>query len=107
VYQILSISDPDGRDSTITSSKASFILNTVIVCDTLHLKSGITGHLVFDQFIPPSNAELATAFAYFKQNNITDLIVDLRYNGGGDLDVLTNMASYIAGRQMSIRPFLI
>ena len=31
------------------------------------------------------------------QNNITDLIVDLRYNGGGDLSVLTNMASYVAG----------
>ena len=97
---------PDGRDSTITSSKASFILNTVIVCDTLHLKSGITGHLVFDQFIPPSNAELATAFAYFKQNNITDLIVDLRYNGGGDLDVLTNMASYIAGQANVNKTFL-
>jgi C-terminal processing protease CtpA/Prc len=72
-------------------------LNTVIVADTLHLKSGITGHLVFDQFIPPSNQELLNAFTYFNENNIKDLIVDLRYNGGGDLSVLTNMASYVAG----------
>jgi len=88
---------PSGKDSTITSTKASFTLNTVILCDTLHLKSGITGHLVFDQFIPPSNRELDSAFTFFKQNSITDLIVDLRYNGGGDMSVLTNMASYIAG----------
>jgi carboxyl-terminal processing protease len=88
---------PDDRDSTITSTKSSFTLNTVLAYDTLHLKSGITGHLVFNQFIPPSNQELETAFAYFKQNSITDLIVDLRYNGGGDINVLTNMASYIAG----------
>ena len=88
---------PAGKDSTIISTKAAFILNTVILSDTLHLKSGVTGHLVFDQFIPPSNHELDSAFTFFKQNNITDLIVDLRYNGGGDMNVLTNLASYIAG----------
>jgi carboxyl-terminal processing protease len=95
-----------GKDSTITSTKAAFTLNTVIVADTLHLKSGIAGHLVFDQFIPPSNAELATAFSYFSQNNIKDIIVDLRYNGGGDLSVLQNMASYLAGAAKANTPFL-
>jgi C-terminal processing protease CtpA/Prc len=98
---------PAGKDSTITSAKASFTLNTVIVADTLQLKSGITGHLVFDQFIPPSNDELQTAFTYFSQNNVKDLIVDLRYNGGGDLSVLTNMASYVAGAAQVNNPFLI
>jgi C-terminal processing protease CtpA/Prc len=88
---------PAGKDSTIASTKASFTLNTVILADTLHLKSGIAGHLVFDQFIPPSNQELSSAFTFFSQNNIKDLIVDLRYNGGGDISVLTNMASYVAG----------
>jgi C-terminal processing protease CtpA/Prc len=88
---------PEGKDSTIVSTKAAFTLNTVILADTLHLKSGITGHLVFDEFIPPSNAELQTAFAYFSLNNVNNLIVDLRYNGGGDLSVLQNMASYVAG----------
>jgi C-terminal processing protease CtpA/Prc len=97
---------PLGKDTTITSAKDSFKLNTVILADTLHLKSGITGHLVFDQFIPPSNQELQTAFTYFSQNNIKDLIVDLRYNGGGDLDVLTNMASYVAGAAQVNKPFL-
>jgi C-terminal processing protease CtpA/Prc len=88
---------PEGKDSTIVSTKAAFTLNTVILADTLHLKTGIAGHLVFDEFIPPSNAELQTAFAYFSLNNINNLIVDLRYNGGGDLSVLQNMASYVAG----------
>lgn len=97
---------PSGRDTTISSTKASFTLNTVMLADTLHLTSGIAGHLVFDQFIPPSNAELQTAFTYFAQNNVKDLIVDLRYNGGGDLSVLTNMASYIAGAAKFNTPFL-
>lgn len=97
---------PDGRDSVVTATKSTFILNSVLLYDTLQLKSGITGHLVFDQFIPPSNLELETAFTYFKENNITDLIVDLRYNSGGDLSVLTNMASYIAGASQFGEPFL-
>lgn len=97
---------PGGKDSTIVSTKTTFTLNTVLLSDTLHLKSGITGHLVFDEFIPPSNQELQNAFAFFSQNNVTDLIVDLRYNGGGDLSVLTNMASYIAGAARFNSPFL-
>jgi Periplasmic protease len=97
---------PAGKDSTITSAKDSFKLNTVIFADTLHLKSGITGHLVFDQFITPSTQELQDAFTYFSQNNIKDLIVDLRYNGGGNLNVLANMASYVAGAAQFNKPFL-
>jgi C-terminal processing protease CtpA/Prc len=97
---------PDGRDSIIISTKSSFTLNSVILYDTLHLKSGITGHLVYDQFNPPSNQELETAFAFFKLNNITDLIIDLRYNPGGDMNVLTNLASYIAGAAKYNMPFL-
>jgi carboxyl-terminal processing protease len=99
-------STPRGTDTTIVSQKAAFTLNTVIAADTFHLKSGITGHLVFDEFIPPSKAELATAFAYFSQNNVRDIIVDLRYNGGGDLTVLQNMASYFAGAAKANTPFL-
>lgn len=97
---------PASKDSTISSTKASFTLNTVMLSDTLHLKSGITGHLVFDQFIAPSNQELENAFAFFSQSGIKDLIVDLRYNGGGDLTVLANMASYCAGAAKLNTPFL-
>jgi carboxyl-terminal processing protease len=97
---------PDGRDSSITTTKVELTLNTVIKYDTLHLKSGITGYLVFDQFIPPSINELETVFAFFSQNNISDLILDIRYNGGGDLTVLSELASYIAGSPKSGMPFL-
>ena len=89
---------PDGRDTTITSAKSSFTINTVLVCDTLHLKTGaIAGHLVFESFIDPSEAELATAFAYFKARNVTKFILDLRYNGGGYLYIAQELASYLGG----------
>lgn len=92
---------PDGSDVSISSTKQSFTVNTVLAYDTLQLKNGVTGHLVFEQFIDPSRAELETAFAFFKQNNVKDLILDLRYNGGGYLDIAQTLASYIGGNTLA------
>jgi len=97
---------PDGNEVTISSTKATFQVNSVLVYDTLHLTSGITGHLVFESFIEPSENELATAFSYFKGNNVTDLILDLRYNSGGYLSVAQSLASYIAGNNHQGETFL-
>lgn len=98
---------PEGKDSSITTSKSTFTLNTVLAMDTLHLGSGITGHLVFDEFFTPANTELDSAFTYFRNCNITNLIVDLRYNGGGDMSILTNMASYLVGSGHQNATFLL
>ncbi len=89
--------EPDGTETTITDTKSTFTVNSVLLYDTLELKSGRAGHLVFESFIQPSINELATAFGYFKAHNVTDLILDLRYNGGGYLYVAQVLASYIAG----------
>lgn len=95
----------DGSEVTISSTKSSFTLNSVILYDTLHLSSGITGHLVFDSFIQPSTQELENAFSFLKQNHVTDLILDLRYNSGGILDIATNLASLIAGNSYATSTF--
>jgi len=97
---------PDGEEIELEDTKASFTLNTVIHYDTLELKTGTTGHLVFEQFIPPSEDELKEAFEFFSQNNINNIIVDLRYNGGGDLSVLQILAAYIGGSSTFGKPFL-
>ncbi len=98
---------PDGSEVTISSAKASFTINTVILYDTLHLKSGannekvVTGHLVLESFWEPTVNELATAFSYFQSVGAKDLILDLRYNGGGFLNVSQQLASYIAGNGLA------
>jgi C-terminal processing protease CtpA/Prc len=97
VTNIFIFQKPDGTEVTISSTKQSFTINTVILYDTLHLSSGITGHLVFESFILPSKEELETAFAFFKANNVQDLILDLRYNSGGYLSIAQQLANYIAG----------
>ncbi len=97
---------PGKTDTTIVSTKASFNVNSVLLADTLHLSSGITGHLVFESFIEPSVQELDSAFAIFQAANVTDLIIDLRYNGGGMLSVAHTLASYIIGNGATDKVFV-
>ncbi len=92
---------PDGSTVIITDTKTQFSINTVIHSDTLHLSSGITGHLVLESFIVPTVQELNNAFASFKAANVKDLILDLRYNSGGYLYIANTLASYIAGNSYS------
>ena len=88
---------PDGSELTVSATKSTFTINSVLHYDTLHLKSGVTGHIVFEEFISPSETELAAAFSYFKTNNVNNIILDLRYNAGGLVSVAQSLASYIAG----------
>jgi C-terminal processing protease CtpA/Prc len=92
---------PDSSEVTISSTKASFNVNTVILYETLNLSSGVTGHLVLESFVVPTEQELITAFGYFKSHNVKDLIIDLRYNGGGYLYIARQLASYIGGNGLA------
>lgn len=42
-------------------------------------------HLIFNSFTSTSADEIDEAFTYFKNNNVYELIVDLRYNLGGSV----------------------
>ncbi len=41
------------------------------------------GYLELSTFVSTADAQLETVFADFRANNVTDVIIDLRYNGGG------------------------
>jgi C-terminal processing protease CtpA/Prc len=88
---------PDGTEVTISSTKSSFTVNSVPAYTVIDLPSGKIGYLCFDSFIDPAEGELNEAFAFFKANNVTSLIIDLRYNGGGDLDRAQQLASLVMG----------
>ncbi|MBK7627005.1 MAG: hypothetical protein IPJ16_07345 [Bacteroidales bacterium] len=98
ITNVFVFTKPDGTDVTIPTTKSTFSVNTVLLYDTIHLKSGVVaGHLVFESFYNPAPQELITAFSFFQANGIKDLILDLRYNSGGDLNIAQTLASYIAG----------
>ena len=86
---------PDGTAVTYSSVKSSFTINSVTAAKTLDLAVGKTGYLAFETFIEPSEQELNDAFAMFKAENVTELIIDLRYNTGGYMDIAQQLSSLV------------
>ncbi|WP_169558539.1 S41 family peptidase [Uliginosibacterium gangwonense] len=55
------------------------------------------GYLVFNEHTVPAEGQLADAFNSLAQANVTDLILDLRYNRGGYTAIASEVAYMIAG----------
>jgi hypothetical protein len=58
-------------------------------------------YLYFDSFIAKSQDALITAFNTFKARDATELVIDMRYNGGGLLYISSQLAYMIAGYSAS------
>jgi carboxyl-terminal processing protease len=57
------------------------------------------GYIFFRNFVQPSVEALDSAFAELAAAGIDDLVLDLRYNGGGLVSVAQHLASYIGGQR--------
>ncbi|MGB0890894.1 MAG: S41 family peptidase [Flavobacteriaceae bacterium] len=72
--------------------------NPVFITKTFTEGNKKIGYLMYNSFVPSFDGELNAAFATLKAENITDLIVDVRYNGGGSVRTTTYLASMITGQ---------
>ena len=59
--------------------------------------SGPVGYMLFNDHIKPAEKLLVEAFETLKESDIVDLVLDLRYNGGGYLAIASQVAYMIAG----------
>lgn len=82
-------------------SKRVVTIPTVSAVDIFEVSGRRAGYLHFRNFVEPSYAALDAAFRSFREAGVADLIVDLRYNGGGLVDVSTHLASLIGGARTS------
>jgi hypothetical protein len=92
---------PDATTFTANLTTASYTIKPVITYKVLDY-SGTTGkkigYIVFNSFVTLSStqAALTTAFNSFTAANITDLVVDFRYNGGGYVETAEFLDNLIA-----------
>lgn len=82
---------------TITMTSASITQTPVQNVSTIATASGNVGYILFLDHVASSEQTLINAINQLKAANITDLVLDLRYNGGGYLDIASELAYMIAG----------
>ena len=69
--------------------------NPVFMYDIIEQGNHRIGYLVYNRFIRDLLGELETAITDLKNEGITDLILDLRYNPGGSISTATSLASML------------
>ncbi|MGP1479273.1 MAG: S41 family peptidase [Capnocytophaga sp.] len=72
--------------------------NPVLIKKTFQQGTHKVAYLMYTAFIANYNYALNEAFAEFKAAGVTDLVLDLRYNGGGSVDTAVYLASMITGQ---------
>jgi C-terminal processing protease CtpA/Prc len=81
-------------NSNLTITKAVIQTNPILVDTVLDYASKKVGYLAYTQFLSDYNNALRDAFGRYKAKQINELVIDLRYNGGGYVsasDVLSTL----------------
>jgi len=87
-------------NNTITLSKEVISENPIHINDVLEVNGTKIGYLMYNGFrsSTASLSELNGVFADFNSQNIDDLVLDLRYNGGGSVLSSIYLSSMITGQ---------
>lgn len=86
---------PNGK--TVALTKTVLDENPILVNTVITSGSKKTGYLLYNGFYSNYDNKLNEAFGTLKSQGITDLVLDLRYNGGGSVQTATRLASMITG----------
>jgi carboxyl-terminal processing protease len=90
---------PDGSSVDMTFSAAQYREEPVYLDTVYTVNNTKVGYLVFNSFMGDTSRvynDFARVFNRFAAANVTDVVVDLRYNGGGYVTVQEKLANYLA-----------
>ncbi len=97
------------RDTLGGAVRSVSLVNAVYAITPVQLATvlpGNVGYLHYTDFTTPAGQnQLADAFAQFQTAGVTDLVVDLRYNGGGYLAIAAQLGHMVAGTRGTNRTF--
>ncbi len=90
---------PNGR--TVSVTPVTLQENPILMDTVLNVGGSNIGYLVYNGFNSDFDLQLNDVIKYFKNQGITNLILDLRYNGGGSVQTAIYLASMIYGTYTS------
>jgi len=86
-----------GMTRIVTMTSEQVTLEPVKNVTTIASNGGLVGYLQFNDHLAQSEAALASAISQLRTAGINDLVLDMRYNGGGYLSIASELAYMIAG----------
>jgi carboxyl-terminal processing protease len=90
---------------TVTMTSATITHAPVLQSGILAVGDKHIGYIVFNDHIATAEDPLVAAFSQFQQSGIDDLVLDLRYNGGGFLYLASEVATMIGGPSLPGQTF--
>ena len=103
--RVLRVRDPNGTTRDVTLIKANFSIDPVsnrYGASIINDNGKNVGYINLRTFIgAPAEADLRAAFAQFRAQGITEVIVDLRYNGGGLASTAELFTNLLLGNRSS------
>ena len=87
---------PNGQSVTLT--KTALAENPILLSTVINQGTHNIGYLMYNCFYSSYDGQLNTVFGSFQSQNVTDLVIDLRYNSGGSINTATKLASMITGQ---------
>ncbi|MBI5716484.1 MAG: PDZ domain-containing protein [Burkholderiales bacterium] len=88
----------NGATRTVVVEAKVFNLTPVSGARVVSTPNGrLLGYVMVKDMVSQAGSGLDSAFALFRSQNVQDVVIDLRYNGGGLVSMGATLASYIAG----------
>lgn len=94
--QLAVLSAKTGGSNTVKLKRTTLKENPVLHREIKQIGKMKIAYLVFNTFNGLAKEKLDEAFAYFSAEGANELVVDLRYNGGGLVDAAEHLAALIA-----------
>lgn len=88
------------NDDNVTVSTGYYLENPIVFSQARLVRGKRIGYIVCVDFNPAYKQELLDTFSTFKTKGVTDIVVDLRYNGGGSVEASCTLASILAGAHL-------
>jgi C-terminal peptidase prc len=79
--------------------KRDVVIPTVSATRVFDVGGRRVGYVFFRNFVEPSFEALAEAFAALAAADVNDVVLDLRYNGGGLVEVARYLGSLVGGKR--------
>lgn len=83
--------DLNGNSKSAVVTSATYTVNPILFTNIYTVGTKKVGYIVFNSFTNNASAALNSTFSNFTSQGVTELVVDLRYNGGGYVSTATQI----------------